>query len=179
MAKGRPGKVEITDTDNGFKRLAESMGELGSVTLGVQGKEAEKPHPSAPDLTIGQVAAIHELGLNVPKRSWLVSWIERNAERMRREAAVELEAVLAGKKTRNKALQELGFKWTAEVRDNIWQGKILPPLKPETIQRKGGETRPLIDTRSLINHITYKVFLPNKKSIRNVTQRATARGQRK
>lgn len=178
MPKGRPGRVEITDTDNGFKRVAELLGELGSVTIGVQGKEAEKPHPSAPHLTIGQVAAIHELGLNVPKRSWLVSWIERNAERMRRETAAELEAVLAGKKTRNKALQELGFKWCAEVRDNIWTGKITPPLKPETIQRKGGETRPLVDTRSLVNHITYKVFLPNFKSIRDVAQRAVARGKK-
>lgn len=170
-----PGRVTIEDTDHGFARLAETLGELGSVVLGVQGKEAEKPHPSADGLTVGEIASIHHEGKGPPRRRWLEGWLEKNAARMRAEAAIELQDVIAGKTTRNKALQRLGYKWCAELRDWIWAGKVTPPLAASTIQRKGGETRPLVDTHTLVNAITYKVFLPQLKSIRDTAQRAAAR----
>ena len=175
-------RVTVTDTDHGYKRLAATLGELGTITLGVQGKEAEEAHPSptrwgGPQLTVGQVAAIHELGLGVKRRSWLGTWLDENQARLLAETADKLAQVLRGTTTRNKALQELGYKWTAELRDRIWEGQIRPRLADTTIAIKGGEWRPLLETGTLMNAITYKVFLPNLKSIKNVAQRAAARAR--
>lgn len=171
-------QLDLKDVDKGYRKLATLLGEMGSITLGVQGEEALKPHPSAEDLTVGEIAAIHELGLGVPQRSWLGLWLEEHEDQMMRETRDALQRVLRGELSRNKALQELGLKWAQALRDNIWEGNIRPPLTAERIQRKKGETRPLLDTYSLMNAITYKVFLPAFKSIRDAAQRAAARGKR-
>lgn len=175
MAYSRPGTVKITDTDPGFKKLAGELGEMGAIVIGVQGTEATAAHPSG--MAIGQLAAAHELGLvpGAPPRSWLRVFMDANADRLKSEAAAELRLVLSGTKTRRQALQDLGYRWTAQVRDRIWRGEVTPRLAAETIQRKRGEWRPLLDTGTLMNSITYRVFVPNLKSIRDTVQRAAAR----
>lgn len=172
-------KVEIKDVDKGFRKLAQSLGEMGSVTLGVQGKEALMQHPDS-ELSVGEVAAIHELGLSGghrTRRSWLVDWMNENEARMVSEAKAEFAEVMAGRKTRNQALIHLGYRWTDELRNNIWQGKIKPPLRESTIAAKG-HSIPLLDSATLVNAITYRVFLPMFKSIRDPVQRKRARGGR-
>jgi hypothetical protein len=101
--------------------------------------------------------------------------MDENMDRMLAETKGQLQLVMEGKKTRNQALQELGYAWTKELRDRIWEGKITPPLTMTTIMAKGGETRPLLDTGTLMNSITYKVFLPMLKSIRDPNQRGAVR----
>jgi hypothetical protein len=168
-------KVKVEDTDLGFARVAQMMGEMGAIALGVQGKEAEEQHPNS-ELKVGQVAAIHELGIGVPTRSWLRSWIDANQKRMADETAEALRRVMKGA-SRKAELIELGKKWTDDVRDQIDKGKIGPALAARTIARKGGETRPLVDSKALMNAITYKLFLPQLKSILDKPQRIAARKQ--
>jgi hypothetical protein len=167
-------KTTIKDVDKGFKRLAAELGEMGTVTLGVQGDEAEAKHPNS-DLTVGHLAAVHHLGVGVPQRPWLTDWMDANAERMMQQTRDALQDVMQGKLSRNQALIKLGYEWTKQLRDRIWNGEIKPPLAASTIARKGGETRPLLDSATLVNAITYKVFLPMFKSIRDTAQRAAAR----
>lgn len=171
MAKG----PTFSDKDKGFKKLVESLGEMGAVVIGVQGKQAKEQHPNAP-LKIGELAAAHELGLvpGAPARSWLRQWMDENAARLSEEAAAEFKAVMARKTTRNTALKKLGYKWTSEVRERIDSGKVPPPLAASTVARKGHST-PLLDTATLRNSITYKVYLPQIKSIRDKGQRVVAR----
>lgn len=179
MAYSRPGTVKITDSDPGFRRLAGELGEMGSVVIGVQGEEAAQAHPGG-SLTVGQLAAAHELGLvpGAPPRSWLRAFMDANVDRLKAETASELRLVLSGGKTRKQALQDLGYKWTAEIRDRIWRGEVQPALKASTVQRKRGEWRPLLDTGTLMNSITYRVFVPNLKSIKDTAQRAAVRLKR-
>lgn len=160
-------RVKITDKDRGFHQLMTSLGEMGSIRVGVQGEEAKQKHPSS-DLTVGEIAAIHELGLGVPKRSWLVSWMDANAGRIQSETKSAFGAVMKGKKSRNQALIDLGYAWTKDIRQEISSGKITPALPRP---RPDGSTEPLFDTHTLHNDITYKVFLPQKKSIRDAAQR--------
>jgi hypothetical protein len=164
--------VTIKDRDLGFKKLAATLGEMGSITLGVQGKEALEKHPES-ELTVGEIAAIHELGLGVPKRSWLLSWMDANSARMLREAQTSLALVMKGVISRNKAMAALGFEWTKEIREVVSSGGVTPGL-PQP--RPDGTTAPLYDTHTLHNSITYKVFLPAFKSIHDPAQRAAARG---
>jgi hypothetical protein len=146
---------------------------MGSVTLGVQGEEATKAHPSG--MPIGQLAATHELGLGVPRRSWLGSWLEANEARMLEETRAAFAEVMARRTTRNKALQALGYRWTEQLRKHVAEGNVQPPLAASTVARKGHNI-PLLDTATMVNAITYKVFLPLLKSIRDVAQRTAARG---
>lgn len=169
-------KVDINDVDKGYRRLVATLGEMGAVHLGVQGEKALEQHPNS-ELSIGEVAAIHELGLSGghrTRRSWLMDWVDANQDRLVQETKAELQAVMAGHKTRNQALIALGYKWTQELRDNIWDGKIRPPLRPSTIAAKG-HSIPLLDSHALSNAITYKVFLPQLKSILDRAQREIAR----
>ncbi len=87
--------TKVTDRDAGFRKMVGQLGEMGNVTIGVQGKEALEPHPSG-DLTVGEVAAIHELGLGVPRRSWLISWFDKFEKRNLAQAAAQLQLVLQG-----------------------------------------------------------------------------------
>jgi hypothetical protein len=164
-------RAKIRDEDKGFKKLLGSLGDMGTVTVGVQGKEADEQYDDG--TPVGQVAAAHELELvpGAPKRSWLRDWIDENKERMLKEAQAKFTMVMAGATTRNKALQELGYNWTVEVKKQFDDGTITPPLSAYTIKRKGGETRPLVETFRLRNAITYKIWLPNKKSVKDPAQR--------
>ena len=162
-------KTTVTDKDHGYKKLAAELGGAGTLTLGVQGKEATQKHPES-DLTIGQVAAIHELGIGVPERSWLRSWMDANEQRMKQETASAYAAFIAGRVSRKKALEGLGFKWVRELRENIELGRITPPLAASTIARKG-HAIPLLATGSVKNAITFKLFLPQARNIKDPAER--------
>jgi hypothetical protein len=171
-------KVTITDRDRGFKKLAASLGEMGQVTIGVQGKEAEARHPESEDITLGELAALHELGLGGQRaRSWCRAWMDENEARMVRETAAQFRAVLARTQTRNAALIKLGYEWTADMQKRMDDGRVTPPISAETAARKG-HAKPLIDTYALRNAVTYRVWLPQVRSIRSKTQRMAVRKQR-
>jgi hypothetical protein len=157
-------KVKVTDKDRGFARLAASLAGLGTITLGVQGEGALKKHPNSA-LSIGEVGAIHELGLGVPKRSWLVAWIDAHEQEMMRAAKEALLQVANRRLSRKKAMEQLGYHWVQELRANINRGGVDgPPLSPWTIKRKGHDI-PLLDSAALRDEISYKLFLPQYKNI--------------
>jgi len=168
-------RAKIKDIDRGFKKLAESLGEMGAITIGVQGKDVDRPHPNGHGQTVGDIARMHELGLGTQKkRSFCVAWIDENAARMRKESARQLAAVLKGTITRNKALIKLGYSWTEDMRNRVWAGHVQPPIAQATIDKKGDD-RALVETITLHDAITYKVWLPQFKSIRDPAQREAAR----
>lgn len=172
----RPGHVQISDTDPGFRRMIGELGEMGSVVIGVQGAEAAKTYDNG--LTVGQNAAMHELGTGgMVERSWLRAWMDQNAPRLYAETKTAMQQVLAGQKSRKQALQDLGYEWTKQVRARIEAGQVTPPLAASTIARKG-HSIPLWDSGKLAAAISYTIFLPLLKSIRDTAQRTAARGKR-
>lgn len=168
-------KTKVVDKDNGFKKLAAELGGMGTLTLGVQGKEAEETHPSG-KFTVGQLALMHELGVGVPERSWLRVWMDENQQRMLAEVRAGYASVMNGTSTRKKVLSELGYKWVAELRKNIADGRIKPPLAPSTVAKKG-HAIPLLETGTLANSITYKLFMKQIKSVKDRAERMVLRGQ--
>ncbi len=169
-------KVTVQDRDRGFQKLAGELGGMGTVTLGVHGDDAAKPHPNS-EWSIGELAYRHEVGLGVKERSWLRVWMDANEARMLAETKAAYLDVMAGRTTRKKAMAALGYKWVAELRQNIADGKVYPPLAPSTIARKG-HSIPLLESATLANHITYKLFLKQIKSVQSKAERAVLRGQK-
>lgn len=147
--------MKITDTDPGFKRTIRALGRMGGVTLGVQGDEATASAPGA-GITIGELAAIHELGLGVPERSFLRSWLDENQDQMLADARAMMQRMVKGQVTRERALELLGVRWQSAIQRRILQGGITPELSEQTKKRKGSST-PLLDTGQLVSAITYVV----------------------
>lgn len=166
-------RTKVVDRDKGFKKLAGELGGAGTITLGVQGDEAEKQHQDS-ELTIGQVAAIHELGLGVPERSWLRVWMDENAQRCRADLAAALQLVIQGSKSRRQALADVGYEWVKKLRENIRSGRIRPALAPSTVAAKGHGI-PLLDSGDVMNSITYRLYLNQIKGIRDAGLREAVR----
>jgi hypothetical protein len=165
--------TSVKDIDKGFKKLAGELGGAGTITLGVQGEEAEKQHQNS-ELTIGQVAAIHELGLGVPERSWLRTWMDENEQRCRADMGAALQEVIRGRKSRKQALNDVGYKWVAAMRENIRSGRIRPSLAASTVAAKGHNI-PLLDSGDVMNSITYRLYLNQIKGIRDAGLREAVR----
>jgi hypothetical protein len=169
VAKSR---VKVTERGPGFAKLAADL-QAGTIDLGVQGKEATMSHPNSTE-TIGAIAAMHELGLGVPERSFIRSWIDDNEKMLSADAAAALQSVIAGKESRNKAFSRITTKWVNAMRKNIADGNIRPPLAATTIARKGHSV-PLLESGTVLNAITGKITLRQAKSIRDPKLRAAVR----
>jgi hypothetical protein len=172
MARKAGLKTTVTEKGPGFSQLiAELAG--AAVTIGVQGDEAKEKHSNS-ERTKGEVAAIHELGLGVPERSWLRSWFDANQNRIQQETRDALTKVAARKVSRKKAMEDLGYSWVEQIRDNIVSGKITPALSASTVARKGHNT-PLLESSDMVNAITFKLFLKSVKAIQDPSLRAAVR----
>lgn len=164
-------KVSKREKDNGFNELVGSLGEMANITLGIHKEQGEQKHPNS-KLTVAQLGAAHELGLvsGAPARPWLRAWLDANRDRLKRETFEAFKQVMARKVSRKKAAIDLGYRWTAEIRDWIAKGHVTPPLAQATIDRKG-HAIPLLDSLTLVNSIEYRVRLPQKKSVKDPEQR--------
>jgi hypothetical protein len=175
--RGGVKNVKIVDTDNGFKRLLGALGQMGAITLGVQGDDVDKKHDNG-RTTIGYLAAKHELGLGCQKRSFIVDWIDENKAMIDKDTARELRLVIKGRKTRATALATNGYKWCKSVRDRMAAGGVHPAISDYTAKRKGHDI-PLIESYDIHNHVTYRVFLPRASSIKGAPrQRAIVKGKK-
>jgi hypothetical protein len=160
--------VKIRQRDRGYRKLVKELAG-GEITVGVLGQKAEEPHPDS-ELTVGQLAAVHELGLGVPERSWLRSWIDGNQRRIEQLSEQVWENISSGRLSRKVALEQMAATLVQEIQENVLQGGITPPLAESTITRKGHDT-PLVDTKTLVSAIDYELKLKQIKSVHDRAQR--------
>lgn len=157
-------KVSVTEKGPGFSVLAAEL--LGAeLRVGVQGDEARAAHPNS-EWSVGELAARHEMGLGVPERSFLRVWFDENEDRVTQQLREAFAQIAARKTTRKKALAALGYQWTQEIREFVASGKVTPALAASTVRRKKS-TIPLVETATMVNAITYKLFLAQLKSIKD------------
>lgn len=146
-----------------WEEVRRKVAELGRahVRAGVVGQEAHRQHAGS-NLTIGQLAILHELGnpsTNLPARSFVRSTLE-NATVAAEFAVLETKLVgqvIAGVLDRDTALRQLGTWISDKIRQRILAGEIRPSLAPATVARKGGESRPLVESFELVEAIGYEI----------------------
>lgn len=144
---------------SGWHEVRRKIAELGraSVRAGVVGEASYRKHSDS-DLTIGDLAIVHELGLGVPERSFVRSTLEEPEVQAGFVMIQErlTAAVVAGRLSRDVALRLLG-EWVADkIRTRILKGEIRPPLSPRTIQRKGFSI-PLLESGELADAIGWEI----------------------
>lgn len=131
-----------------------SKRKLGSVSVGVLGPAANEQHGEG-ELTTAQIAEIHEFGLGVPRRSFILDWANENEPAIKKKMADLFRPVLLGKRTTEQAYALFGVWAQGQIQARISAG-IDPPLAASTIARKGS-SKPLIDTGQLRTSISFKV----------------------
>lgn len=182
MAKGH-NTVKVKD--HGAKKLLKTFAELkvpATLFVGVMGKEADEKHdiPShehtlvdhkdgiatlkkTPNqkggegaLTVGEVAAKHELGLGVPKRSWLVSWFDLSKDKIDSDLKKIGKGMVKGKITPTEGLSLLGVRYEGQIKRRIAHNEIMPPTS-EIVNEIKGSSVTLKDTGQLQSAITHIV----------------------
>lgn len=122
--------------------------------IGVIGNEAVTEHGMGSELTVAEIATIHEFGTQrIPRRSWLRDYVDGNKARievMLRNVAKR--GFIAGL---GSTLETFGVVMVGEIQDRI-SDRIPPPLSSRTKSRKGSDV-PLVDTGQLRSSITYQV----------------------
>lgn len=136
----------LTDKDNGYDAITKALEELVTmnVKVGVFGDKGSAAHTSG--LTVAEIAAQHELGIDVPQRSWLGAYIDQNSSKLLDllENAIIAFLKSKGKKSLEDSLKQIGLFAVGEIQERI-SSSIPPPNAPMTVLRKGSDTT-LIDT---------------------------------
>lgn len=104
------------------------------------------------------IAAVQEYGSadgRIPERSFLRVPLSAEQRRFAATFRHSVPDVVHGRLTSKQMLDRVGNQAVGVVQDAISAG-IDPPNAPSTVKRKGSST-PLIDTRALVQHITYVI----------------------
>lgn len=162
---------KVTDKDKGWRRLQALAKSLAAddvhVRVGVldDGRAGSEDHGG---ITTGQLAVAMEFGTaTIPARSWVGLTFDRARTEVQADMRTLLGHIVDGKITVDKALNVLGAKYSATVKNTVTQGEqIPPPNAPSTIARKLAKTREgasnavrtLIDTGRMIGAVTWATF---------------------
>lgn len=154
---------QIIDRDHGYNALMKlaSQVDFGKVTVGIHDADASKPEGEDSDVTVGEVAAVHEFGLGVPRRSWLRDWVDGAQDEIRKTITATAAAIVMDPGRREQMLERLALWAKAQIQKRIIAG-IEPELTEETKARKakvGGKSKdtPLIFTGQFIGSIDGRV----------------------
>lgn len=107
---------------------------------------------------VAMIAAVHEFGVpskGIPERSFLRSSIAENMPKYLRLNRANLLRIMHGKISPDAALSLLGEMAAGDAKKMIRNGNFVP-LSPATIRAKGSD-KPLIDTGTMLQTLTYKV----------------------
>lgn len=153
-------KIKVRrEHSNKWEELKERNREAGKthVRVGVFGTET---HEGSADLTMVELAAIHEFGspaANIPERSFIRATLNAKHDEIAKLLTGAAKAVVKGTVTVERALNIIGTAVVKDIKVRITSGPgIPPPLKDATIKHKGS-SRPLVDTGQLKNAITHVV----------------------
>ena len=150
-------RVRVKTTDRGWKRIRrEIKKERLVITVGIQGKEAiTKAGGEADAPTVADIAAINELGMGVPERSFMRSTIDAGQRKYLALLNGIGDASVAGKLSLTRGAKIVGEIVVGDMKQAISAG-IPPPNAESTIVAKGSST-PLVNTGQMRGAITSKV----------------------
>jgi hypothetical protein len=159
-------KAKFTDKDRGwaelFRRATNGSFDLKVGVLADSGKGGATHKES--DLTVAQIATIMEFGTedkSVPARPAFRQTFEAERERMFQISRDLIKAFVEGKMTAERAANQMGRALSSAVKKTISSGSVRPDIEQSTKQAKGSDV-PLIDSRQLLNAITWKVTMKGK-----------------
>ncbi len=164
-------KVTFTTrkVDHGGEKLKETIAALAKsdphVRVGIFADAGTGGATRDGGLTNVEIAAIHEFGApeaNIPERSFIRSTFEANKPKYAGMVKKLLPQVVEGKRDVRWMFDVIGQQIVADINRKVRVEGVPPPLKPETIARKGS-SRALLDTGRMLASLTYLTVVANDK----------------
>lgn len=145
--------------DNGADSVVSSLGSASSngktADAGIIAETgATRLHTNA-NMTLAELAATHEFGLGVPRRSWLRDWVDNNIDAIKKRLLQAGTRIAKGKSTKDKELKKIARWAELELREYI-AARIDPPNSARTVLQKGSDV-PLVDTGEMFEAIGSRV----------------------
>lgn len=154
--------MKITQDNSGSKSLEKLAEQIKKSKLEVGFFESAKYPDGTP---VAAVAAENEFGnpaKNKPSRPFFRNAISQN-DGWKELANKAMMAVIEGRMELNQALNQMGLKMAADVKDSITDGSY-EALKQSTLDARqsrkrtqGVASKPLIDTGQMLQSVTYAV----------------------
>ena len=158
-------KKGVTDIDKGYKKIIQSIKDLGvnGINVGITSDKINKE-----GVSIAQYAYWNEVGVEskdgkgwkIPLRPFMRGWADSNKENIKQTMQSVAQAVSSGKIEAETAVERIGQYCQDGIKSYIRRGDFTPN-SPATIEKKGS-SRPLIDTGTMRNSIRYEI-VRNKK----------------
>jgi len=150
--------VTVRERDRGADALMRRMRQQANVRVGVMGQEASAGH--AGGLTVVDVASFHEFGLgHNPPRSFIAGYVDENKATIEKRIRKAAELIAKGADVKQ-TLDRFGLLLVGEIQERMVS--LPPPLKPETIRRKGSSAT-LIDTGQLRSSVTHETRVERRR----------------
>ena len=154
--------MRITQDNSGSEALEKLADQIKKSKIEVGFFESAKYPDGTP---VAYVAAIQEFGYpagNIPSRPFFRNAISKN-DGWKPLATKAMSAVVEGRIELNQALNQMGLKMAADVKDSITDGSY-EALKQSTLDARqsrkrtqGVASKPLIDTGQMLQSVTYAV----------------------
>ena len=158
-------KKGVTDIDKGYKKIIQSIKDLGvnGINVGIASDKINKE-----GVSVAQYAYWNEVGVEskdgkgwkIPPRPFMRGWADSNKENIKQTMQSVAQAVSSGKIEAETAVERIGQYCQDGIKSYIRRGDFTPN-SPATIEKKGS-SRPLIDTGTMRNSIRYEI-VRNKK----------------
>lgn len=154
--------MKITQDNSGSEALEKLADQIKKSKIEVGFFESAKYPDGTP---VAYVAAIQEFGYpagNIPSRPFFRNAISQN-DGWKDLANKAIGAVVEGRMELNQALNQMGLKMAADVKDSITDGSY-EALKQSTLDARqsrkrtqGVASKPLVDTGQMLQSVTYAV----------------------
>ncbi|NQY74606.1 MAG: hypothetical protein HRT90_07570 [Candidatus Margulisbacteria bacterium] len=151
--------MSTKDTDRGYLKLLKEINLLRkkpSIKVGLIGPNK---HKNTKAVTMVKMGTAHEFGSknqNIPQRSFMRTTFDQRKRSWFLKTKKLKSMVLSGKTTVSRSLDTLGITLETDIKSKIQkEDPKWPSLSPQTIKRKRGSTKKLIDTGQLKNSIRY------------------------
>lgn len=151
--------VSVRTRDTGLRQYLRRLSSP-EVTVGVHSEDGSQIEAGS-DLTVAEIAAIHEYGLGVPERSWLRDFVDENRTELLRMLEVTAVQIAQGM-DRDVAMNRFGLAVVGMVKQRITSG-IEPELDDATKKEKervtggGPKDTPLIRFGQFISAIAHEI----------------------
>lgn len=146
--------MPVTKSGPGFERLKAVLTGIDGVQVRVGWFEGTTEPNGTPT---AYVAAIHEFGApraGIPARPFMRPTIANNQAAWMQEFAAIARKSLMGGLDPVQAMDQMGLRIAGEVKQSI-QAVSSPPLKPQTVKRKG-HNKPLVESGTMLKTVVHK-----------------------
>jgi len=144
--------AKVTIKDQGLEALKKRLQAASKVrlTVGVHEDDGAQTYPGGQ--TVAEVASYNELGLGVPRRSFIADWVDESEAEKRGDLQDVAAGIMTGKDAAS-GMTSLGNRYVGQVLDRM---SATQPDDPKTVEEKGS-SEPLDDSGKLRSAIKSRV----------------------